>query len=70
MRKQLAQHLVQECLLPRARLSPVDAAFSARFIRTLHNISAGNLASLHLYDRVSAQTTLQLSRSFRSIFLT
>jgi len=51
-RKLLVQYIMQECLLPRSRLSPIDAAYCARLIRTMHNLGAGNFASLHVYDKV------------------
>jgi THO complex subunit 2 len=52
-RRYVVQHLLQECLIPRARLSPIDASFSARFLRVIHNVGAVNFPSLHVYDRVS-----------------
>lgn len=53
-RKLVVQHFIQECLVPRARLSPIDATYCARFIRVMHNVGAANFPSLHVYDRVSA----------------
>lgn len=51
-RRLAVQHFVQDCLLPRARLSPIDATYCARIIRVMHNVGASNFPSLHVYDRV------------------
>lgn len=51
-RKIIVQYFLQECITPRAKLSPVDASFCARFIRILHNHGTPNYPSLHVYDRV------------------
>ena len=56
-RRYVVQHLLQECLVPRARLSPIDASFCARFVRVMHSAGAANFPSLHVYDRVSAGYT-------------
>lgn len=55
-RKFVVQHFIQECMVPRAKLSPIDASYCARFIRVMHNVGAGNFPSLHVYDRVSTRT--------------
>lgn len=53
LRKLAVQHFLQECLTPRARLSPIDASYCARFIRLLHNNGTPNFPSLHVYDKVN-----------------
>ncbi|PWN24056.1 hypothetical protein BCV69DRAFT_279956 [Microstroma glucosiphilum] len=51
-RRDLVQHLIQYCLLPRALLSPTDAMFAGKFIRLMHLNGARNFSSLTLYDRL------------------
>lgn len=51
-RRAVVRHFFQECLLPRAKLSPIDATYCARFLRVMHNVGAVNFPSLHVYDRV------------------
>lgn len=51
-RRDLVQHLIQHCLLPRALLSPTDAMFAGKFIRLMHLNGARNFSSLTLYDRL------------------
>ncbi|WFD41584.1 THO2 plays a role in transcriptional elongation [Malassezia psittaci] len=51
----IAQQLISECLHPRALLSPVDAMFAAKFLRTLHLNGTRNLPTLAVYDAVFRQ---------------
>ncbi|POV98344.1 hypothetical protein PSHT_14079 [Puccinia striiformis] len=37
-RAQLLEHIIQHCFNPRAKISPVDAAYTAQFIKTLHGL--------------------------------
>lgn len=64
-RKNAMQHFLQDCIVPRAKLSPVDASFSAKFIRLLHNIGTPNFPSLHVYDRVCCCVTRPLPSDMR-----
>ena len=57
-RRCVVQHFYQECMVPRAKLSPIDATFCSRFIRVMHNVGAVQFASLHVYDRVSRAVTV------------
>lgn len=55
----LAQQIVEECLHPRALLSPTDALFSARFLRLLHTNGTLNLPTLAVYDALFLQHIAQ-----------
>jgi THO complex subunit 2 len=52
-RAQIVYQLLQYCIIPRALLSPTDAIFAGRFIRTMHANGARNFSSLTAYDKVS-----------------
>lgn len=38
--------------IPRARLSPADALFTAKFVLLMHELSTPNFATLAFYDRL------------------
>ncbi|KAK0714904.1 transcription factor/nuclear export subunit protein 2-domain-containing protein [Lasiosphaeris hirsuta] len=44
--------LLEECILPRLQLSPLDAEYSFRLIKFLHEFSAPNFKLMSLYDRL------------------
>ncbi|KAK1836366.1 THO complex subunit 2 [Podospora conica] len=43
---------LEECLLPRLQLSPVDAEYCFKLIKYLHEFSAPNFKLMSLYDRL------------------
>ncbi|CAH7666345.1 transcription factor/nuclear export subunit protein 2-domain-containing protein, partial [Phakopsora pachyrhizi] len=51
-RAQLLEHIIQHCFNPRAKLSPVDAAYTAHFIKTLHGLGTASFMTLKLFDRI------------------
>lgn len=51
----LAQQMIEQCLYPRALLSPTDAMFAARFLRLLHTNGTHNLSTLAVYDALFLQ---------------
>lgn len=51
-RSVLVHQMLQQCILPRALLSPTDAMFAGKFIRLVHLQGARNFASITLYDRI------------------
>ncbi|GAA96697.1 uncharacterized protein L969DRAFT_246836 [Mixia osmundae IAM 14324] len=51
-KSQTAHQLMQMCILPRARMSPIDAVFCAQFIRTAHSLGSRQFPTLSLYDRI------------------
>ena len=56
---QIAQQLIDTCLRPRALLSPIDAMFAARFLRTLHTNGTRHLSTLAVYDSLFRQHVAQ-----------
>ncbi|PLW09953.1 hypothetical protein PCANC_25777 [Puccinia coronata f. sp. avenae] len=51
-RAQLLEHIIQHCFNPRAKISPVDAAYTAQFIKTLHGLGTASFMTLKLLDRI------------------
>ncbi|MBW0462346.1 hypothetical protein O181_002061, partial [Austropuccinia psidii MF-1] len=51
-RAQLLEHIIQHCFNPRAKLSPVDAAYTAQFIKTVHSLGSTSFMTLKLFDRI------------------
>lgn len=49
----LAQQLALTCFFPRSLLSPTDAEFVARFMKTLHEIGTPGYSSIASYANVS-----------------
>jgi THO complex subunit 2 len=49
------QHLLQECVHPRALLSPSDAEFSAFFVKQIHRLGTPNFWTFMAYDKVDIQ---------------
>ncbi|KAH8922808.1 hypothetical protein BT69DRAFT_208123 [Atractiella rhizophila] len=56
---------LQYCVIPRARLSPIDAMFSAKYIRLLHERGIPNFVTASVYNKLfsSAITPLLLQAS-------
>lgn len=48
----LVDYIIQHCLFPRALLSPMDADFSAQFIKQMHLLGTPNFSTAHCYDRL------------------
>ncbi|ETS61330.1 hypothetical protein PaG_04350 [Moesziomyces aphidis] len=48
----IVAQLIQYCLFPRALLSPTDAIFAGKFVRTVHNLGTRNFSSLTAYDKI------------------
>ncbi|KAK3687381.1 transcription factor/nuclear export subunit protein 2-domain-containing protein [Podospora appendiculata] len=44
--------LLEECILPRVRLSPLDAEYCFRLVKYLHECSASNFKLMSLYERL------------------
>ncbi|KAK0712155.1 transcription factor/nuclear export subunit protein 2-domain-containing protein [Apiosordaria backusii] len=44
--------LLEECILPRLQLSPLDAEYCFRLIKFLHEFSTSNFKLMSLYDRL------------------
>ncbi|KNZ50156.1 hypothetical protein VP01_4576g1, partial [Puccinia sorghi] len=51
-RAQLLEHIIQHCFNPRAKISPVDAAYAAQFIKNLHGLGTAPFITLKLLDRI------------------
>ncbi|KAG8827201.1 THO complex subunit 2, partial [Serendipita sp. 399] len=49
---ELLKYIVQYCVIPRALLSPMDAEFSAQFIRILHGLGTKGFWTLGCYNRL------------------
>lgn len=54
------QSLIEHCIQPRCLLSPMDAVYCARLIRTLHERGTPNFHTLMCYDKVSCFGLLDL----------
>lgn len=63
---EVAWALHQTCFFPRSMLSPIDAAFSARFLRLLHVMGTEGVSTLSLYARVFDSVRLALFVSTES----
>ena len=50
--------IMQHCIIPRVRLSPVEAVFCARFIKQMHSLGTPHFQTLALYDKVSYKPTM------------
>ncbi|KDQ14762.1 hypothetical protein BOTBODRAFT_32521 [Botryobasidium botryosum FD-172 SS1] len=48
----VVHHMMQECIYPRALLSPVDAEFCAQFIKFLHKIGTPGFSTLKCYNTI------------------
>ena len=48
----LVDYIIQYCLFPRALLSPMDADFSAQFIKQMHLLGTPKFSTAHCYDRL------------------
>jgi THO complex subunit 2 len=44
--------VLQECIIPRALLSPTDALFAGRFLKLMHTCGTRNFASLTAYNKI------------------
>lgn len=62
----VAWALHQDCFGPRCVLSPIDAAFSARFLRLLHVMGTDGVSTLSLYSCVFDSVRLYLFISTES----
>ncbi|KAG1469172.1 hypothetical protein G6F56_003410 [Rhizopus delemar] len=51
-RQALISNILQHCILPRSKLSEVDAAFCYEFSMLMHQINTVNFSSLTLFDKV------------------
>lgn len=47
-------------IVPRARLSPADALFCAKFVRLLHELGTPNFPTLFFYDRLFGDQLLPI----------
>ncbi|OLL27038.1 THO complex subunit 2 [Neolecta irregularis DAH-3] len=48
----VAEFFIQHCVFPRAKFSPKDAIFAARFIKQLHALGTPNFPTLVIYDDI------------------
>ncbi|KAG8791241.1 THO complex subunit 2, partial [Serendipita sp. 398] len=53
---ELLNFIVQYCIVPRALLSPMDAEFSAQFIRILHGLGTKGFWTLGCYNRLFGES--------------
>ncbi|KAI9271323.1 transcription factor/nuclear export subunit protein 2-domain-containing protein [Sporodiniella umbellata] len=51
-RQALISNILQHCILPRSKLSEIDAAFCYEFSMLMHQINTVNFSSLTLFDKV------------------
>jgi THO complex subunit 2 len=51
-RAQVIAQFTQRMIVPRAKISPMDAFFCARFVRLMHDLGTPNFASLSFYDKL------------------
>ncbi|CEI90631.1 hypothetical protein RMCBS344292_04949 [Rhizopus microsporus] len=51
-RQALISNILQHCILPRSKMSEVDAAFCYEFVMLMHRINTVNFSSLTLFDKV------------------
>lgn len=51
-RNEIIYEVLQHCIVPRALLSPTDAIFAGRFLRSMHSAGTRNFSSLTAYDRI------------------
>ncbi|KAG1146027.1 hypothetical protein G6F37_003593 [Rhizopus arrhizus] len=51
-RQALISNVLQHCILPRSKISEVDAAFCYEFAMLMHKINTVNFSSLTLFDKV------------------
>lgn len=54
-----ADTMLEECILPRLQLSGLDAEYSFKFLKFLHEFSAPNFKLMSLYDRLFRHNRLR-----------
>ncbi len=52
LKKDFLSVFVQHCILPRCLLSPADAVYCARFLRTVHDLRVTGMSLLLVYDKL------------------
>lgn len=55
-RADVVSYVLRDCLFPRFRMSVGDAIYCAKFVFALHNLNTPNFSTLHLFDRIFADT--------------
>lgn len=50
--REVTNHFIQYCLLPRIMLSPNDASFCSRFIKDLHKMGTPKFHTIGIYDAI------------------
>jgi hypothetical protein len=58
----VVQQLALTCMYPRSLLSPTDAEFSAKFMKTLHDVGTPGYSTIAAYANVSPHTNIVISR--------